>query len=326
MKLVGRLRRISVCLTASAFLLAAASPQIALDLKRGNEEWYLPTTDGAARLYVREMGKGKPVVVVHGGFGAEHGYLVDPLRFLVRDHRLIYYDQRGSLRSPCSGANVSIEKHVEDLEQIRRELKVERITLLGHSMGSYLACAYAEKYPQHVSGLVLIGLAYGRTPVTDDDRASQARSDKRFGEFIQRPEIQAELKKNGLDGPHLSPRQESRKWRITFAAANIFHIERWQQLQGGMVFYSQDAGSAAAKSMKAVDFIDFFARQRFPIAVINGSHDLVDMGGDIYRGLLRRAPNVDYTLVPFAGHNSWIDQPAMFREGVTRAVRKADAH
>ena len=82
------------------------------------EEWYLETKDKDIRLYVKEFGYGDTLVVVHGGFGAEYSYLLDPLENLAKKYHLLFYDQRGSLRSPCPDSLITVYKHVEDIEVV----------------------------------------------------------------------------------------------------------------------------------------------------------------------------------------------------------------
>ena len=118
-------------LPAQGGLAPADSPSV-------EDEWYLPSADGEARLYVWEVGRGDPVIVLHGGFGAEHSYLYDAVRGLSDRHRFVFYDQRGSLRSPCALEAVRFEAHVADLETLRAELGLERVSLFAHSMGTVL--------------------------------------------------------------------------------------------------------------------------------------------------------------------------------------------
>ncbi len=94
------------------------------------EEWYLLTNDRAARLYVLEFGKGDTIVVLHGGFGAEHSYLLGAVKFLADQFHIVMYDQRGSLRSPCPDSVISVQKHIDDLELLRKELNLQRMTIL----------------------------------------------------------------------------------------------------------------------------------------------------------------------------------------------------
>jgi Predicted hydrolases or acyltransferases (alpha/beta hydrolase superfamily) len=66
----------------------------------------------------------------------------------------VYYDQRGS-GSSQNAADYSLNRMVEDIEQLRQALKLEKVYLLSHSFGGIIAFNYARKYPSHVYGLML---------------------------------------------------------------------------------------------------------------------------------------------------------------------------
>lgn len=124
-------------------------------------QWYMKTADDVVH-YVAEYGvervPGNVVVVLHGGWGAEHSYLLPVVRPLAHEYRFVLYDQRGSLRSPVRPpAQVSYGALIEDLEQLRQRLGLEKITLLAHSMGNHLAYGYLRAYPERVAGLILVG-------------------------------------------------------------------------------------------------------------------------------------------------------------------------
>ncbi len=103
--------------------------------------------------------KGRPAIFLHGGpgggCGKDHRRLFDPKKY-----RIVLFDQRGCGRSTpynCLEANTT-QHLVADMEKLRRLLNIENWVILGGSWGSGLALAYAEKYPKHVSGLVLRGI------------------------------------------------------------------------------------------------------------------------------------------------------------------------
>jgi proline iminopeptidase len=116
----------------------------------------LKTSDGV-ELFVRVAGKGRPCLLVHGGPGAGSEaieILAGPL--LERQFQMIYLDQRGSGRSGNSAAKAyGLDRVVQDLEELRQQLHLERWTLLSHSFGGLIATAYASKHPQRVESLVL---------------------------------------------------------------------------------------------------------------------------------------------------------------------------
>jgi len=112
---------------------------------------------GECELYVEEEGKGLPVILLHGGPGATHHYFHPSLSQAKDFARIIYYDQRGcGLSDYVAGGGYSIAQAVEDLESLRKALKIEKWILLGHSYGGLLAQCCAIKYPENIAGLVLV--------------------------------------------------------------------------------------------------------------------------------------------------------------------------
>jgi len=109
-------------------------------------------------LYVKRMGSGPPVVVVHGGPVLEHGYLLPHLEPLARSYELILFDQRLSGRSAGTVDSASVRLHtfVADIEALRQSLGFERIHLLGHSWGGLLAMRYAIAHTERLSSLILV--------------------------------------------------------------------------------------------------------------------------------------------------------------------------
>ncbi len=70
--------------------------------------------DGAARLYVRDIGRGSPMFVVHGGPDFNHAYLLPEMDRLADSFRLVYYDQRGRGRSFCGPQDYDVTIAVRD--------------------------------------------------------------------------------------------------------------------------------------------------------------------------------------------------------------------
>ncbi|HEY8105354.1 MAG TPA: hypothetical protein VIE46_04555, partial [Gemmatimonadales bacterium] len=67
-------------------------------------------------LFERRVGQGPPAVVLHGGPGADHGYLLPGFDALANRRELVYYDQRGGGRSPVArDVPVGWHEHVADL-------------------------------------------------------------------------------------------------------------------------------------------------------------------------------------------------------------------
>jgi len=128
-------------------------------------EGYAPA-EGAA-LYYRDIGQGQPIIVLHGGPGFDHNYLLPDLDRMADAFRLIYYDQRGRGKSAWNvqPVAVSLQSDMDDLEALRAHLRLEQAALLGHSWGGLLALEYALRHPERVSHLILLNTA----PVSYED-------------------------------------------------------------------------------------------------------------------------------------------------------------
>ena len=120
---------------------------------------------GNTALYVRVIGNGPPIIVLHGGPDFDHSYLLPDLDRLKDTFRLIYYDQRGRGRSAnkVKPEDVSLKSDLEDLDQVRQHFGLESVALLGHSWGAVLALEYALRHPKRVSRLVLMNPAPAST-------------------------------------------------------------------------------------------------------------------------------------------------------------------
>src|SRR5271168_2491226 len=108
-------------------------------------------------IYYATMGRGEPLLILHGGPGASHDYFLPYLAPLARHHKIIFIDERGSGKSQKleDRSAYTIENMVEDVEAVRQGLGLGKISLLGHSYGGALAQAYALKYQRNLSHLIL---------------------------------------------------------------------------------------------------------------------------------------------------------------------------
>jgi proline iminopeptidase len=113
-------------------------------------------SDGA-RLFCRMLGKGKPLIVVHGGPGMSQDYLLPYFAQLAENNFVIFYDQRGGGRSTgeINRETINIPTFVRDIENIRHAFNLEKISILGHSWGGLLAMHYAIAHPQSIDKLIL---------------------------------------------------------------------------------------------------------------------------------------------------------------------------
>src|SRR5690242_2054172 len=126
------------------------------------------TSRDGTRIAFSTGGAGPPLVraahwLSHLDYERECPLWAPWLKLLARRHTLIRYDGRGSGLSDREAADFSLDRCVEDLETVVDTCKLDRFVLFGATIGSITALAYAARYPERVSRLVLAGsFAVGR--------------------------------------------------------------------------------------------------------------------------------------------------------------------
>lgn len=103
------------------------------------------------RFSFEVIGSGPPIVLLHG-FSFDSGLWDPQVESLRRSHRVLRYDLRG-----FGASTVPTEpyRHIDDLHALLGALQIERPMLVGLSLGSNIALAYALEHPDNVSALVL---------------------------------------------------------------------------------------------------------------------------------------------------------------------------
>ncbi len=166
------------------------------------------TVDGDVRLYYVEKGSGPEVLVAPAALYLEPLLLDD----LSENRRVIFYDPRNRGQSDSADLRrVSLDRQVEDLEELRIELGLERMALLGWSSYGLEMAVYSMRYPERVTRLVQISPIapaasiieqFGDTRAQQTDRLAIDALDLRAdaGEFDEIPEEYCRLR-NALTIP-----------------------------------------------------------------------------------------------------------------------------
>jgi len=277
------------------------------------DEWFLYTKD-STKLFVREFGVGDTIIVIHGGWGAEHSYLIDAFVNFADKYHFLFYDQRGSLRSPCADSLISFVKHIDDIEQIRNELGIKKIKLIGHSMGGFLAMSYFEKYPENVEKLVLIASPSAKSSIYDLTEGISESTLKRW----KRQEVMDTLSANGLNKDKKSLRESGLYHRITFAAINLYDIKNWRKVKG-CFYYNETSGiMSGLTTPEEWDYCELVEKTNIPITFIYGDDDYITLSRN--EEWMLPLCNVELKIIKNAGHLCWIDQPEIFKTYILSAL------
>lgn len=133
-------------------------------------EGYLRVSD-LHEIWYAEYGNkdGTPVAIVHGGPGSGCLPLIERF-FDPSFYRIIKFDQRGAMRSKptCELKDNTTQDLVEDMEKLRKHLKIDKWALYGGSWGTTLAIVYGETYPSNCLGFILRGVFLGSTEEAEE--------------------------------------------------------------------------------------------------------------------------------------------------------------
>ena len=281
------------------------------------------------KLFHFADGNGTNVLVLHGGPGMPFAEPIAAMKPLTSNYRFQYYDQRGAGKSSrpldkFASSNyyenmqtldrtLGLGAQIADIERIRQILGDEKIILVGHSFGGFLAALYAAEFPEHVKALVLIapaemlvmppesgGLYEQVKPLLPENMKAKyddyLKRYLNFGDLFTHneaelvalnqefaPYYQAALKSKGLNIPASNQSSETGGWMVQalFMSMGMKHDYR-----------------AALKAVNA------------PVLVIHGQNDLQpEKASRLYAELF---PNSKFQVIQNAGHFSFGDQPSEF--------------
>lgn len=107
------------------------------------------------KISYSDTGKGAAIVLLHG-FLENKKMWKDYVAFFSETYRVITIDLLGHGDTECLGYVHEVEDNAKVINEVLENLKIEKVTILGHSMGGYVALAFAELYPQKLQKLVLL--------------------------------------------------------------------------------------------------------------------------------------------------------------------------
>ncbi|MEL6651810.1 MAG: alpha/beta fold hydrolase [Bacteroidota bacterium] len=268
-------------------------------------------------LYYKKIGKGTPIVVLHGGPGLSHDYFLPHLETLGGQYQLIFYDQRYAGKSSLEGDTLGLDMDqlVEDLEFLRDQFGLEKMNLMGHSWGGLLAMWYAKKYPEKLNSLIFVNSI---APNRNYSWLADSLAEKRFSDH---------------DRQLLSDWYRSDEYRDGDPKA-YYYIQRLSYKSG---FYNQ----RKLDSLRIIVPEDFRVRQRrlYPLYRSMGAYDMVVdlkdlevpslfIHGDYdptpevaLTQLVDVLPNAEMVVLPYCGHFSFIEAPEQFERVIRQFMR-----
>lgn len=265
-------------------------------------------------LFERRVGAGPATVVLHGGPGAHHDYLLPGFDRLATGRTLIYYDQRGGGRSPVDReVPVGWPEQVADLEALRQLWGYERLSLAGYSWGGLLAVLYAITHPDRVHSLALVSPA----PVW---RGAREEYERRLAARNAAPAIVAARQQVQAGGLRELDAAGYRQRMFEFSVAGYFHDPALARNLTPFRITGRTQ-QAVWDSLGDFDFRAEVARLSVPGLVVHGEDDPIPIEtAEALAGLLR-APLVR---IPACGHVPYVEAPDQFVAALDAFLPRTD--
>lgn len=284
-------------------------------------------------IYYKALGQGQPLLIVHGGPGASHDYFLPCLLPLARTNRLIFIDERGSGRSQKleDTSAYTVEKMVEDVEDVRQALDLGKISLLGHSFGGVLAQAYALKYPDNLSHLVLCSTFHSTSKMNE---VFKKIKEKMSPELLARIE---KMEKDGLYG-HGNEYEKGRYTAeyMTAAWGEGYYPYLYQNhpdanyepvANGNMAWdlyramWGSNGEFVIDGNLKSVEYTELLSKITVPTLITVGDND--ECAPSLSEEMHAKIKNSELVIFPKSGHMTFVDQPDLFIKTVNGFLNPA---
>ena len=248
-------------------------------------------------LYYEEAGKGEPLLFLHG-LTASHNMFKQEVEYFKGNFRVITLDSRGHGLSD-KPLNYTIGEHIEDVIALMDYLKIERVHLLGMSMGSYIAQGVAIEQPNRVEKLILVSSkSNGKTSSMQELFARHAD----------------ELE--GLDY------QEKIDQSSKYIFHNLSEVGKWMNEIGpDEIVLTPEQQAAANKALEGFDFRLALPTVTAKTLVISGTYDGLnppEQGAEI-AGLI---PNASFIEFENSGHSPDVEETERFLDVVMDFLEK----
>jgi proline iminopeptidase len=262
-----------------------------------------------------------PVIVVNGGPGLSHVYLIQNdvwTRRVAEQRPVILYDQRGTgaSRRLQAGASQSMEAQVADLEAVRAALHADKVDLAGDSYGGLLVAAYAAAHPEHINALIL----------SDSAAPGFAALHPRLEEVF--PDVVERLKQDSakLEGqPDAKARIADLELRAHFRM--IFYSQQLcdRYLAGAPdLGFNVDTGNAVSQAIAKLDLTPQMKQFQFPTLVIEGRFDL-NVTPDVAWSVAHEVPGAQLAWFEMSGHLPYYEEPDKYVSVVSTFLAAHDA-
>lgn len=256
-------------------------------------------------LFYEVVGKGQPVVLLSGGPGFSPEYLRPIAQKLGEKHAFVLFHQRGTGKSVVAkydAQSLSLANLVGDLESLRKELKAEKLTFVGHSFGGILTMMYAREYPHRVGAIAFLDAG---GPTLQSVPKFTANLAARFTE-----QDQAAIRE--WSGEKAKGNHRRAVLEITRAKTAAYFADRAKArpLMESLTEESFHDGVfwSIVPQMMTLDLRAGLEKVKAPVLVLHGRQDPLESADEVHATF----PGSTLQIIDNAGHFPWLEQPEIF--------------
>jgi pimeloyl-ACP methyl ester carboxylesterase len=270
------------------------------------------TTDDGVKLYYEDTGRGIPIVFIHE-FAGDCRSWEPQVRYFGRYYRCITVNARGYPPSdvPKDGEMYSQDRARDDIRSVLDALSIDKAHVVGLSMGGFATLHFGFTYPERARSLVIAGCGYGAEPDKRTQFAEEAEaSARRFEELTM-----AKAALSYASGP-----------------TRVQHMNRdprgWKEFADQLASHSTEGSAMTMRGVQKrrpslYELIDSIKTITAPTLVMTGDEDWPCLEPGIL--MKKNITTAALVVMPNAGHNINLEDPAAFNAHVQELFLAADA-
>ncbi|HLU74527.1 MAG TPA: alpha/beta fold hydrolase [Nonomuraea sp.] len=263
-------------------------------------------TTSVGETYVAEVGSGRPILVLHGGLGLDHGYLRAAFDTLADRHRVVYLDFVGNGRSDRTLDYAAIRDNtiwVRQVDEVIEAMGLDNPVIVGHSYGGYVALEYALTPSGAGRPMILVSTA----PKLDHSDVIAENAARRGT-----PE-QVDAVRVRLARPQASDDEWADLWRTLLPL--YFHAptpELVARASEGTYFSAEAFNTAHLRALSAYDVSGRLGEITSDTLVVSGDDDWILPLELCSQRLAAGIPGAALAVLPECGHFPFIERPEPF--------------
>ncbi len=268
-------------------------------------------------LYIKTIGQGEPLLIIHGGPGMNHSYFMPHLNSLSKKFKIILYDQRacGQSATPATDS-ISLKFFVDDIDAIRNYLGVDKLNILSHSWGVIPAIEFGIRYPERINHLILCN----PVPLSkdfDQEMATLQKSRLTKQDSVDRATLLA-------SDEFKSANPEAYKKLLLLSFRHSFYKpSNYKKLHVDIPpNYSKSSRSlftGLMPDLKTFDYYGAVTSFTFPVLIIHGKVDAIPLLS--VKKTQSAIPDATLEVFQKSGHFVFIDEPKKFNSSIKRFLQ-----